>query len=334
MTDKTLAPQRIQTGSISRRRLLQMGWGTVLGGLALPGVGSPARAENGPPRRSALGMSGFSVCEFLPFRSYRDNAGVVHTSAGYVDAAWFESVGLLPVNVVYSSRFLDGTGLRAELNADKLRAIARTANQAYPVSLDAEEWDASRATPGVPTLNGKSIVQNLVEVVSTFKQANPGVEVGLYSEVPQNTYGFANTTAAVHDKLNPQYAEVAALVDYYSPSLYNYHYDGSPGGDQLWARAVAYAIHACRQLDSINHSYKPILPYITPAWTDVDKTARYLSYEQMVFRLQTLRRLGANGCILWLSSSAKEPGSSEPLVLDPNRGWLKAAVETAYYSLK
>jgi hypothetical protein len=334
MTDNTLVPQGILSASISRRRLLQLGCGAALGGLTLSGLASTARAESGPLRRPVTGARGFSVAEFLPFRSYRDNAGVVHTSAGYVDAAWFESVGLLPVNVVYSSRFLDGTGLRAELNADKLRAIARTANHAYPVSLDAEEWDVNRATPDAPTLNGKSIVQNLIDVVSTFKQANPAIDVGLYSEVPQNTYGFTASTSVAHDKLNPQYAAVAALVDYYSPSLYNYHYDGTPAGDRLWARAAAYAIQACRTLDGINRTNKPVLPYVTPAWTDSDKNSHYLSYEQMVFRLQTLQRLGASGCILWLSSSAKEPDGSAGLVLDPNQGWLKAAVETARYSKK
>jgi hypothetical protein len=321
-----------QPNTLSRRRLLKLGCGALLGGLTSAGLGSSASAAAPQVRRSGLADRGFHVGEFLKFRSYRDSSGVVHASSGYLDDTWFESLGLLPVNVVYSSRFLEGAGLSATLNAEKLRKIARDANKAYPVSLDAEEWDTSRFVPGRPTLNGKSMVQNLVDVVSTFRQANADVDVGLYSEVPQNTYGFTNTTASVHDKLNRQYAEVAALVDYYSPSLYNYRYDGSPAGDELWARSAAYAIHACRLLDSINNSSKPILPYITPAWSD--GYSRYLNYEQMAFRLQTLQRLGANGCILWLSSSAKEPGTSEPLSLDPNQGWLKAAVDAAHYISK
>jgi hypothetical protein len=324
----------IQSGKVSRRRVLQLGCGAALGGLTMSGLGSMAMAAVRAERVSGLGSSRFCVGEFLPFRSYRDGSGVVHTSRAYVDEAWFESLGLLPVNVVYSSRFLDGTGLDAALNAENLRKIALQASPAYPVSLDAEEWDEKRFTPGAPTSNGKSIVQNLVDVVRTFKNANPAADVGLYSELPQNTYGFTDTTEAVHDRLNPQYAEVAALVDYYSPSLYNYRYDGTPAGDQRWVRAAAYAVHACRLLDSLNHTNKPILPYITPAWTDAAKNTRYLSYEQMVWRLQMLMRLGANGCILWLSSSAKEPSGDGSLVLDPNQGWLKAAVDTARYSMK
>jgi hypothetical protein len=324
----------IQSSTVSRRRVLQLGCGAVLGGLSMSGMCSMVNAAVRAERLSGLASRRFCVGEFLPFRSYRDISGVVHTSRDYVDVAWFESLGLLPFNVVYSSRFLDGTGLDATLNAEKLRKIALHASPAYPVSLDAEEWDEKRFTPSAPISNGKSIVQNLVDVVRTFKLANPGADVGLYSEVPQNTYGFTDNTEAVHDKLNPQYAEVAALVDYYSPSLYNYRYDGTPAGDQRWVRAVAYAVQACRILDRINHTSKPILPFITPAWTDAEKNTRYLSYEQMVWRMQMLMRLGANGCILWLSSSAKEADGSEALVLDPTQGWLKAAVDTAHYSVK
>ncbi|MFL9928710.1 hypothetical protein P0D88_05445 [Paraburkholderia sp. RL18-103-BIB-C] len=96
--------------------------------------------------------------------------------------------------------------------------------------------------------NGKSIVQNLLKVIRSFRRVNPSVLIGLYSEVPQNTYGFSATTRAVYDQLNPQYAPVAAEVDYYSPALYNFHVDGTPAGEELWAHSAAYAVRACRLL--------------------------------------------------------------------------------------
>jgi len=320
-----------QSPSLSRRRLLQAGCYAALGSLVIPNFGKVGQALAAPSGQGVGHASRrFQVGEYLKFQSYRDDSGAVQPAKGYLDDAWFEGLGLLPINLVYASRFLDGHGPTATLNADKLRSIAGEANPAYPVSLDAEEWDKNRFHPNDPTPNGRSIVQNLVDVVRTFKQANPATQVGLYSEVPQNTYGFGDSTASVFDKLNPKYAAVAAEVDYYSPSLYNYdRYDGTPAGDQHWAQAAECAVHACQQLDAINRTNKPILAYISPGWTDAEKASRYLSYEQMHFRLATLKKLGASGCVLWLSSAAKQPGSNEKLILDPNTGWLKAAVEFA-----
>jgi len=330
-----LAPDGMdQLSALSRRRLLQAGCYAAFGGLVMANFGRAGQALAAPSGQAVRDAPHrFQVGEYLKFQSYRDSSGAVQSTKGYLDDTWFEELELQPINLVYAARYLDGHGPTATLNADKLRSIAREANPAYPVSLDAEEWDKNRFHPDAPTPNGKSIVQNLIDVVRTFKQANPATQVGLYSEVPQNTYGFGDSTASVHDKLNPKYTAVAAEVDYYSPSLYNYDsYDGTPAGDQHWARATEYAVHACKQLDDINRTNKPILAYISPGWTDAEKASRYLSYEQMHFRLATLKKLGASGCVLWLSSAAKEPGSNEKLILDPNTGWLKAAVEFARHN--
>ncbi len=327
-----LAPDEMnQSSSILRRRLLRLGSGAAFGSLVMSNFGKMGQvlaATNSQVAGDAPHR--FQVGEYLKFRRYRDSSGAVQSVTGYLDDAWFEELGLLPINLVYATRYLDGEGATATLNTDKLRIIAREANPAIPVSLDAEKWDKTRFNPDAPTPNGKSIVQNLIEVVRTFKQANPATQVGLYSEVPQNTYGFSDSTASVHDKLNPKYATVAAEVDFYSPALYNYdHYDGTSASDRRWALAAEYSVHACKLLDHINRTSKPILAYISPGWTDEKKNSRYLSYEQMYFRLESLKKLGASGCILWLSSGAKEPDSTDSLVLDPNAGWLKAAVEFA-----
>jgi len=321
----------MQTSRVSRRSFLELGLKTLAGGLAMTTlqVSGPAFAAAGDSSSTFPRGNRFQVGEFLKFRRYRDAAGRIQVTRDYLPDAWFEALGLVPVDVVYQSRFLAGSDAAATLDADRLQRLAAAAKPGRLVSLDAEAWDTAWAHPARPTANGKSIVQNLVDVVRTFKQANPGIQVGLYSEVPPNTYGFNATTQARFDPLTPQYAAVAAEVDYYSPSLYNYHIEGSQAGDAQWAQFAGYAIRACERLDSLNHTRKPILPYVTPAWKDSAGAARYLTQEQMHFRLATLRQLGAAGCILWLSDAAKEPDSDEPLALDPTTGWLRAAVEFA-----
>jgi hypothetical protein len=314
--------------SITRRHFLKLS----VAGLAmtkLESISQSLAASNieigGPPSHS------FIVGEYLKFRSYKDSDGRVFSTKEYIENAWFEELGLQPINLVYASKYIDVKGLDAEVNEDKLRSIARDANPALPVSLDAEEWDKLRFNPDALAPNGKSILKNLIDVVRTFKQTNPATKVGLYGEVPQNTYGFSDATTSIYDKLNLKYLNLAAEVDFYSPSLYNYeHYDGSEIADRRWSLAAEYAIHSCKLMDNINHTNKSILAYLSPGWMSADKKQSYLNYEQMMFRLETLKRLGASGCILWLSSEAKESNSNENLVLDPNTGWLKAAVEFAH----
>ncbi|WP_421089196.1 hypothetical protein [Pseudochrobactrum sp. MP213Fo] len=312
----------------SRSVFLESGLLSANGGLVNTGI-RPLDAAGFPlPNKINLSSDTFQVEEYLKFKRYKNSDGSIVESQDYLDDTWFVSRGLRPVNLVYGARFLDGKGLAAKLNENKLRDIAKNADPLQHVSLDAEEWNQYRFQPNKPLPDGQTIVQNLAKIVSFFKQVNPAAQVGLYSEVPQNTYGYNEKTAAIYDKLNPEYVKVAKAVDYYSPSLYNYgHYDGTAEADMKWRQAAEYAAHACQLLDNLNQSSKPVFPYISPGWKDKSGQQRYLTYDQMHFRLTSLKALNAKGCILWLSSNAKEQDGGEGLALDPYNGWLKAAID-------
>lgn len=315
---------------LSRRQLLQLGGRAALCGPSLAAPVALNRAQTKPVPLKNIVTKCFHVGTFLKFRCYRNSDGTSISNKTYIDDDWFKAQGLLPVNVVYGSRFLEGQGAHSTLDTDRLQAIAREADPHYLVSLDAEAWDKYRFTPNKRTPNGKTIVENLVDVVRLFKQANPRVPTGLYSEAPQNSYGFNDQTVSHYSKLNPDYAAVARIVDYYSPALYsNAPFDGSNKDEMRWQQAASFACDACQQLDSINNTIKPVWPYISPAWQDENKKTRYLNYEQMSARLTFLKRLNTAGCILWLSSSASEEGLNEPLALNPYQGWFKAAIDFA-----
>ncbi|MGF6571566.1 hypothetical protein ABH945_003687 [Paraburkholderia sp. GAS333] len=270
----------------------------------------------------------FSVLEFLKLKSYQDSTGV-HS----ITDAWFGTLGISPLNLIYSSNLvtcpLTTCTDEYEVDATKVAAEAASADStgSTPVSLDLEVWDSDRFTPTVATGNGKTIVQNLSDAVSAFKADNPGAVVGLYAEVPQNTFTWSATSEQTYDSLNPQYASVAALVDYYSPSLYNYGYDGTASGDATWNSAAVYAVDQSRAFDTLNGTSKKVLPYITPVWTDSTGTTHILTYDQMMYRLNALKAAGADGCILWISSEQIDPSTGVLLVIDTTAGWFKAVVD-------
>lgn len=288
-----------------------------------------ASAANGDEGHGTLTCEKpFSVLEFLKLKSYQDSTGV-HP----ITDTWFGTLGISPLNLIYSGNLvtcpLATCTDEYEVDATKIASEAASADStgSTRVSLDLEVWDTDRFKPTVATGNGKTIVQNLSEAVSTFKADNPGAVVGLYAEVPQNTFTWSATSAQTYDSLNPQYAAVAALVDYYSPSLYNYGYDGTANGDATWNSAAVFAVDQSRAFDTLNGTSKKVLPYITPVWTDSSGTAHILTYDQMMYRLNALKAAGADGCILWISSGQIDPATGVLLVIDTTAGWFKAVVD-------
>ncbi|MBB6104208.1 hypothetical protein F4827_004067 [Paraburkholderia bannensis] len=288
-----------------------------------------ASASNGQHGTASVTcVKPFAVYEFLKLKSYQDASGVYTISD-----SWFRGLGITPLDLIYSSKLvtcpLSSCTDEYIVDSSKIATAAASADRtgSTPVSLDLEVWDTRRFYPTAATGNGQSIVQNLSAALTAFKADNPGASVGLYAEVPQNTFGWSAATTATYDALNAQYASVAALVDYYSPSLYNYGYDGTATGDANWNSAAVYAVGQSHAFDTLNGTSKKVLPYITPVWTDSRSVSEFLSYDQMMYRLKALRTAGADGCILWISSGQIDPSTGKLLVIDTSSGWFKAVLD-------
>ncbi|WP_322044743.1 Ig-like domain-containing protein [Paraburkholderia sp. J67] len=302
--------------------------GTVTCGATGSATITAATSDGHQASASVTCASPFAVFEFLKLKSYQNASGV-----NAISDAWFRSLGISPLNLIYSGNLvtcpLSSCTDQYTVDATKIATAAASADStgATPVSLDLEVWDTKRFYPTTATGNGQSIVQNLSDALTAFKADNPGARVGLYAEVPQNTFGWSATTTQTYDTLNAKYAAVAALVDYYSPSLYNYGYDGTATGDANWNNAAIYAIDQSHAFDTLNGTTKNVLPYITPVWTDSSGASQLLTYDQMLYRLKALRAAGADGCVLWISSGQKDPATGQLLVIDTTAGWFKAVLD-------
>jgi len=275
-------------------------------------MGCDAKNDSSRETFDKRGNKVFKVYGFIVYGGYFQNGHPVNTSYQQLQEYLFP-FGINRLNLFYENKLLNypngdkANGIPDIMRIDSLGNKAKN-DPNIPVSLDLEGWNRfdTIRTPG-----------RLIAVINEFKKVNKSSEVGLYATVPQNTYAYSPAINK-YDKLNKAYAAVAASVDYFSPSLYNYN-----GHDtSAWNKAAVYNINACKRY---KFPAKRILPYITPEVKQNGVTT-FLSYDEMMSHLKTLYKLGADGCIIWTSSQTRDSNGNKVYV-DVNSGWGKAIVD-------
>lgn len=255
----------------------------------------------------------FDVYGFIPYKTRLVDGAAVKAEP---DQAWLAELGVRPIEVVYDNKILSFPRTKdrknnATISQAKVRAVAADyqRKQSHMISLDLESWDRfDERTPS-----------RILEAIGLYRRSHPEAIIGLYATVPQNTFGWSASKVKKYDEINARYNEVAASVDYFSPSLYNY--SGSDFG--VWLESARYNISAARKYSTS----KKIIPYVTPEVGE-GRATRWLSYDEMSQRLRALESLGADGCIVWGSSRSRDSSGAAP-VLDPESGWLRAVSDFA-----
>lgn len=251
----------------------------------------------------------FKVYAFIPYAGYMQNGAAVPAKFGQLQD-YLATLGIAKYNLIYENRitdYPDGDKTHGVINRTKLDLLAKLAS-AEPgviVALDLEGWNR------FDTLHTPA---KLLSAIGAFKETYPAAQVGLYATVPQDTYGYPKDTT-VYNRLNKAYSSVAAAVDYFSPSLYNY----KTTNNEEWKKGVVYNLEACKKY---GYPGKKILPYITPE-INIKNERRLLDYSEMMYRLQTLYDLGASGCLIWGSSGMRDAADNR-IIVNENEGWLKA----------
>ena len=160
-------------------------------------------------------------------RRYRSVEPIRPSSTSFVDNRCYADRHIQPANMYYNLTTCDNiTPQKCDPNFAEIAKVAKAADPTgtIPSIMDLEVWNRYRFKPTQKTPNSKSIVENLSESLVAFRQRKPGVLLGMYSGVPQNTYGrIGAADLEGFQKLDLQYQAVADLVDYFAPSLYNYN---------------------------------------------------------------------------------------------------------------
>ncbi len=192
-------------------------------------------AASNPNLKNSTPRGSFKVYGFIAYGGYVQNG--VNVNANYQQIQqYLLPFGFNPLNLIYEQKLLDYPGGIKENAVPNIGRIDSLANLAKSdpttlVSLDMESWNRwdTVATPPKYT-----------QVINEFKSIANLSSLGLYAAVPQNTYGYSPTIQS-YDKFNKGYSGVAAKVDYFSPSLYNYN-----GVDSVaWKNMAAYNVQAC-----------------------------------------------------------------------------------------
>lgn len=216
------------------------------------------------------------------------------------------------IRVMYLSSFMTDN----KVDLVKMAKITESTNyDKTPISFDIEVSNSS----------SKQELSIILDVLKTYKKLNGKAPIGIYSFIPQNTYGtkfLSSQKKIMVENLNKEHSKVIALIDFISPSLYNY--DGNNLND--WKKATLFNINEAKKYAN----GKPIFPYITGTY-HVKGSSNALIYKdlseiEMQQRLLYLEFLGANGVIVWQSSRELNFLGKAP-IFNADKGWGKALIE-------
>lgn len=250
----------------------------------------------------------FKVYGFIPWNSYtiEDKTYKLDNNLN------LKRFGIEPIRVIYSKYFLTND----QPDLEKIKKISQSTNDdKTPISFDIEIGNRFKPQTNLPVI---------LKTLSIYRQFGGKAPVGIYAVLPQNTYGgnrLNSLKVIMYKNLNQQYKDIADLVDFISPSLYNYD-----GNDlEAWKKSALFSMQESKKYAK----GKPIIPYVTGTFA-IDLRNPYplrsdLTESDMQQRLSYLKSLGASAVIVWQSSSEKTV-TGDPYSLNFNKGWGKALI--------
>jgi len=242
----------------------------------------------------------FSVYASIPYSHYTSGGTRINAK---IPESFLSQLGLKKILLIYENRIFAKGATNIDLSLLNETAVQARGHPNILVSLDVESWNRW----------SERSVEKYLFLVKSFKRENHVSSVGLYGVIPQTVFGIGRGFKNIYKGLNNRYMNLAELVDFFSPSLYNYS-----GNDfNAWEAIARFEISEARRLGN-----KPIIPYVTPEVWETGRT-RFLSYEEMRERLELLKELGVDGCVVWGGSK----GIAANATFDPSSGWAKAVVE-------
>jgi hypothetical protein len=251
-------------------------------------------------------------------------AGHVYDGLGYRNTPDLTSHGVQPARVAYSNELWAGATSEDGLpNAETIRAIARGVPPGVILILDIEHWNILQDPSTL-----EQTTDHLLQIVQWVREGNPDVKMGFYSLAPlRNPFVEVNyarrlddptlpKTAAFTDlytsmqALNEKMARLADAVDFVCPAMYTHK--ALSGGEAEYEKV--WEIRALNALMEAQQYGKPVLPFIWPQFYDRNSTGadhEDLPADVWLRQLQFLRDHGANGAIIWGSSTYESAGWSD-----------------------
>jgi hypothetical protein len=206
--------------------------------------------------------------------------------------------GVEPIKIVYEREFWEpGQNTESLPARSRVHEVASGAKAlGIPAIIDIEHWPTSPTLHNVSAETTRESIDKYATVLSWFREAAPGLPVGLYGIIPMIDYWRAiePSTGSLHKEWvsdSERALSLVGLVDALFPSLYTFYVDR-----QGWVNyAVAQLLEAKRLA-----SGKPVYVFLWPQYHNSNAIVgeRYLPAEYWKLELETVRKY-ADGVVLW-----------------------------------
>ncbi|MFW1858742.1 hypothetical protein [Acinetobacter defluvii] len=263
----------------------------------------------------------FEVYQFLTWQYLKMPNGEMKYSkeiSGYDDI--LASIGMKKMDVIYAKRLL--TNGEADPNKIKKIVEATKINPNTPICFDIEMGIASRPETNLPVI---------LDALNLYHKFGGKAPIGVYGVLPQATPNqiISESKRNYYVTLNKKYEEIATKVDFLAPTLYFY----SLKDMDIWKDKAAFNMQEAKKYAK-KYDLK-IYPFVSLSTWDIQdqnsKNQKFfitpISEKNMTTALSFLESQGANGVILWESTSSKHASDKMPAVFDMNRDSFKSVVK-------
>lgn len=206
--------------------------------------------------------------------------------------------GFIPISGAYSgSLWSDFSAGHQDVDEHRVRQEAAKFPNGDTVFLDVEHWWPIEAN----TLKFKRIVD-------LFHEVNPTLKVGYYGTVPWNAW-YPGVTGDPQQFANWRRQTnalelLADAVDFFAPNLY--HMEGCSMED--WVKHATANMAETKYARSLGDLNRPIYPFLIMTFQGGDAPCddREFTYDEWMLQLSTLKKLGADGVIIWGTPTGKD----------------------------
>jgi hypothetical protein len=229
--------------------------------------------------------------------------------------------GVKPITIIYGHEFwepgrnLDPLPTRAHVR----EVAARVSAQGIPAVIDIEHWPTSPSVHKVSVATAQESVVKYETVLNWFREAAPGLPVGLYGIIPMIDYWRAIEPPASPAHVawmadSERALSLVGVVDALFPSLYTFYADR-----EGWvAYATAQLLEARRLAAG-----KPVYVFLWPQYHNSNPLVgeHYLPAAYWTLELETVRKY-ADGVVVWGGWAGDGPAA-----WDDKAGWWIATKE-------
>lgn len=253
-----------------------------LAGLCIVGVVLGAAALQASRQSVAISAAAGPAKSFLVF-----------DATLYKDKPYLGQYHVRPLPILYEHRFWPNPSSNDPVPPESLvRALAEGQRGVTgPVVIDIERWPIKGDPSAV-----RATVRQFLSVLSWFRDAAPGLRVGLYGTVPVPDYWRAIRDPSSADyrawqQDNDRLGPIVAQVDALFPSIYTFYPDR-----QGW---VVYAVAQMREARRKANG-KPVYAFLWPHYHESNALLRHQPIDPDYWELQ-LRTVyaHADGVVIW-----------------------------------